>query len=230
MKVIVGSDLHIPFQHDEAVDEFLAYIKREKPGVVILNGDIKDAYHVSSHMKKPDMGTISDASESLQVIDFLKRVWKAAPYGCRLYYLCGNHELRMEKYLLRNAPALYFGEGWKIPMVLRLDENDFAWVEYGEMVEIDGVTYMHGELLSCIPGNSVRKHVQKFGRPMVVGHCHRGSVINMRFGGKLMSGMECGCLCTEKAGSDYVRAPDWHLGWGKVVDGKMEFILAENQL
>ena len=230
MKVIVGSDLHIPFQNKRAVSEFLEFVKVEQPDAVVLNGDIRDCHNFSTHLRDPNVEHFVRAKENQQVRNFLAQLWDSVKEGCALYYLEGNHEHRITKYIKRNAPSLWGLPGLSLPRILGLDEFDFNFIDYGKMLKLDNVYYMHGEMLSIIGGNSVRKHLIRFGRNLVIGHCHRGAVIHMRVGGKIVSGMECGALCSEVAGSDYVRLPDWTVGWGIVIDGDMRFVKSRYQL
>ena len=54
-KILVISDMHLPYQHKDAI-KFLSEIKKEfKPDTVISIGDLLDGHALSFHDSNPDL-------------------------------------------------------------------------------------------------------------------------------------------------------------------------------
>ena len=97
-RVIVLNDIHIPYHDQKSLAIALAYMKDNKPDVIILNGDIIDCYSVSSYRKDPArLQTFQDEiNETKAFLAYLRETFKKA----RIYYTMGNHEKRIEKQIM----------------------------------------------------------------------------------------------------------------------------------
>lgn len=104
IKEIVINDVHIPFEDNLAVNSIFDFIDYYKPDVVVLNGDIIDFYQVSSFIKNPMNKSVS--AEIKLVNAFLTKLRNLCP-DSRIIYKEGNHENRLQKYLLQNANAIF---------------------------------------------------------------------------------------------------------------------------
>lgn len=72
---------------------------------VVILGDYADFYSVSSHAKDPRiLQMLTDEVES--VLDGLDEIDKLFPNAAKVY-LEGNHEFRLERYLIDKAPSLF---------------------------------------------------------------------------------------------------------------------------
>lgn len=166
--IIIGSDVHIPFQDDKAVD---AFIKRcsESGGalgkqVIILNGDVIDMFMLSRFTK----GEGRNPMQEIEMCrDFLARVRKAAPKA-DIYYVIGNHEQRLEKYVLTKAPELasLIEDVFSIIKV-----KDFDIKGCGSITINDNLYIKHGTLLGNKSGLSAIKEMENSYMSGASGHC-----------------------------------------------------------
>ena len=101
--IIVASDIHFPYQDDKAVEAFIRYVEDHQPKIVVLNGDVLDFYKLSRFSKDP--AGKNPAEEIEMCREFLKDIRKVVP-NSEIYYIIGNHETRLEKYVLDNAPQI----------------------------------------------------------------------------------------------------------------------------
>lgn len=101
-KVVICSDIHIPFHDKKAVDAFLKYCKETQPEVVVLNGDILDMFMLSRFTKGEGRNPLAEIILCRQL---LKDIKKVVP-NSKVYYVIGNHETRLEKYILTKAPEV----------------------------------------------------------------------------------------------------------------------------
>ena len=197
---VVLNDVHIPFEDKRVVKLVLSFIKWFKPGMVFLNGDILDFYEVSKYDKDPKRGA-NLQQEILKGTAFLQSVRDAAP-SARIIYTEGNHEHRLHRYLIANAPALTWVDGLKMPGLLGLDRLNIEYVPCDADKFID--TYFQwGQLLighfnTCRSqsGATARALLEQFGISSIQGHCHStGSANKTLHPNKQIASFENGCLC-----------------------------------
>ena len=112
-KIIVVSDIHFPYEDKSAVTAFIKEVGLKQPAVIVLNGDLLDFYKLSKFSKDPAGKNPEEEIEMCKT--FLKKLRKEAGKDCKIYYTIGNHEARLRKYKLDNAP-----------MVAGLMENVFS--------------------------------------------------------------------------------------------------------
>lgn len=86
--VLVASDIHIPFQDDKAVNAFITQCKKQKPDVIVLNGDVLDMFLLSRFTKGEGRNPLEEITECRAL---LKAIREACPKA-DIYYIIGNHE------------------------------------------------------------------------------------------------------------------------------------------
>lgn len=87
-KILVCSDIHIPFQDDKAVNAFLKYCKKVQPAKIVLNGDIMDFFRLSRFTKGEGRNPLQEITMCRK---FLKSLKELCP-SSEIYYVIGNHE------------------------------------------------------------------------------------------------------------------------------------------
>ena len=102
-RVGVLADIHIPYHDNVALETALSYLDEFKPNTIVLLGDMLDFYKVSRFTKK--IGRHSVGSELGQGRMFLQNLRYRFP-GAKIIYLEGNHENRLERYILENAAEI----------------------------------------------------------------------------------------------------------------------------
>lgn len=103
-KGIVFADSHIPFQDKLCLDSILDYADRYKPDFIIILGDLIDFYKISRFIKNPKKRNVK--TEIKLTRDFLSDLRLRFP-NSKIYYKSGNHEDRLEKYIIQNAPEIH---------------------------------------------------------------------------------------------------------------------------
>jgi len=124
--ILVLSDIHFPYHDEEALGSAIQYGIQEQVNTVILDGDILDFYNLSrfdKHPSKPKMQV-----ELEQGRWFMKALRTAFPKA-RIYYKIGNHEDRLEKWLMLKAPEWIGTDEFELKMLLRFGENQIELID-----------------------------------------------------------------------------------------------------
>jgi hypothetical protein len=188
---LVIPDLHIPFEHRDALAFVLAVDRMWFPTrnrTVVCLGDEIDSHSISKHMPDPDGRSPRDELEAA------KRTlgdWYAA---FDTVYLCdSNHTRRPWKRAyevgLPNEFMRSVAEVYKAPAQWKWADR---WV-------IDGVAFEHGENVSG-PMGALNAALQNH-MPTCIGHLHTfGGVVHAEATeSKGVWGMNCGCLIDVQA-------------------------------
>lgn len=168
---LVVPDMHFPY-HDKVVwTVILQAITALQPQNIVIIGDALDAYPISFHPKTPARrATLRD---ELAIADVELITLADACRGRRVIYCEGNHEHRLERYLIQNAPALY---GLiDMPTLLKIEERGWEWVPYQDWIRIGKIAYSH-EVGAC-GKNAAQQTLAAFGNNIVFGHSHRGGLV-----------------------------------------------------
>jgi len=116
-KVLILSDLHIPYHNIESIQIALEYGMEAQVDAIYINGDLIDFAKISRWAKDPTKPNVQVEVDMVQ--DFL---YGLSCFGLPIYYKMGNHEDRWNAYLLQNAPELYDFDLLQIDTILNLDE------------------------------------------------------------------------------------------------------------
>jgi len=210
-KILLIPDCHIPYEDKKAFELMLKVAKDFKPDHVIILGDFVDMYSVSSHSKDPNRALnlkeeIKLAKIRLAQINALKAKHKV--------FVAGNHEDRLERYLMDKAPELF--NLVNIPALLDLDKFGFDYVPYKHEYKLGKLHVTH----DC--GNAGRfahyKALDTFQKNVIIGHTHRmGYTVDGNAEGERHLGAMLGWL-GDWSQVDYMHrvkvARDWCLGFG----------------
>lgn len=224
LKVLILSDIHIPYHDEVAVNAALAHGKKKKPDVIILNGDIGDFYGVSRHDKDPRR-SLADELDAIR--QFLFHLRKQFPTS-RILYKIGNHEARMEMFLVKNAPVLLGVSDFELPVLLKFDELNIELVPSLTLIRLGNLPIYHGHELPqgmSSPVNPARGIWMRVQESLICGHWHRTSEHTESTGlnKRLSSCWSTGCLCDLTP--DYAIVNRWNHGFAWVetqADGNYE--------
>lgn len=205
--VIIGSDIHIPFQDKKAVNAFLGYCAEIQPAAIILNGDVLDFYKLSRFVKGEGRNPYEEITECQDLLKLLKG---SCP-NSKIYYVIGNHETRLTTYVLNNAPHL-----------ASLVEDVFSIIKTAEIgiqgcaevVINDSFVCTHGKLLGSKACLSAIKEIEKHYMSGASGHTHRLAKFLTRKARRKFVWLETGCLCD--LNPEYVQDPDWQQGFAVI--------------
>ena len=162
--IIVASDCHYwPGEATVAHKAFIRLCKQLKPAAIVLNGDVFDGARISRHdpLYRNETPTVRQELEVCQ--ERLGEIEKAS-HNSKLFWLYGNHDTRLWRYMKVNAPEVegaygadlfdYF-PGWHCGYVMHINENTVIKHRWHNGIH---ATY---------------NNVLKGGRSIVTGHLHR---------------------------------------------------------
>lgn len=229
-KIVVMSDLHIPYHDDVAVQAAVNHALEIKPDTIILNGDIGDFYAISRHDKDPRRVLADELDAIRQFLYWLRGCFPDA----RIIYKIGNHEDRMERFLVKNAPVLLGVSDFEIPVLLRFDELKIEHVPSLQLIRAGKLPIYHGHELPqgiSSPVNPARGMFMRVGESLMCGHWHRVSEHTESTGlnKKYITTWSLGCLCN--LSPDYCITNRWGHGMAFVeVKADGNYIVRNHQI
>lgn len=129
----VFSDIHGPWCDTRKVNLFLDICQDVGVTTLIINGDFVDFYNIHAHgAKDPNIRTKLD-DEFMWAEDMLSEIKKRIK-GVKIVWVFGNHEFRLDRFVMANCPAFY--NFLKLEKMLRLDEKGIEWLPYNEAYQI----------------------------------------------------------------------------------------------
>lgn len=211
-RVMVVSDLQLPFVDEPLYKAMLAFADDFRPHDFIWNGDILDCYEISDFDKNPRRAFGIDTEIEMAksaLYDVSKRL--SLDDG-KQWFIMGNHEQRLERYIARHAPAID-GLVKSLDEALELDEMCAGWVPYGKHIDYLGMIFTHGNFVSQFSAYTARKHADRYRSSGANGHTHRMGSYSYRDGAsRSHTWYEMGCLC--RLDLEYTRGiPNWQQGF-----------------
>lgn len=161
-------DCHFPFVDRRAWDLVVKaadHIRQKFDYMRIVQlGDLCDMYSVSAHDKDPRRivqlsEELSSANEALDELDAIGADCKAITLG--------NHEYRLERYLMRNAPMLL--DSVSVPDLLQLRSRGWTYCEYRSHIKLGKLFMTHDVGVSG--AYAAHKAGAAFEHSVVIGHC-----------------------------------------------------------
>lgn len=206
-KNLVFSDIHIPYQDDKAVKILFEYGRKYKPDNVVINGDLLDFYRLSHFDQTPERRD-SFPEEVSQGRKFLYEVRKRFK-NSKIYFLEGNHENRLQRYLWSKAPEFYGLESLELGNMLDFNklkikhikvDGDYwskmtGHLKIGDMVIMHGDNRLNGASTSKYAGYSAKNTMMGIQSSSMIGHVHRLAQVNHQTPYGNLVGIEDGCLC-----------------------------------
>lgn len=194
-KTLIISDLHFPYQSNEAITLALNYGLQKDVNCILINGDLLDFATISRHEK--DFRHRSVAEEFEAVRTFLKALRENFP-KCKIVFKLGNHDERWEKWLYVKAPELFDCNDFQLEVLLKLGELKIDIVKDKRPIKIGKLTVLHGHENTGGSGgvNPARSTFVKTLNSVLVGHYHKTSLHSeARMDGEIISVHSTGCLC-----------------------------------
>jgi hypothetical protein len=193
-KVVVVSDMQIPYHDPVAIRNVVAFIKRFKPDQVITIGDEIDLPQISRWTEgtpgwfEQSLGSDRDATVEilwdLQVTDMIR----------------SNHTDRLYNVIMKKIPAFLALPELKFEKFMKLDELGIKFHRKPLEFAPDWIA-IHGDEGSVkpTPGLTALDAARKHGKSVVCGHTHRAgqSAFTEASGGvlgRILRGVEVGNL------------------------------------
>jgi len=223
-KALIIPDCHIPFHDEVAYKTMLKIGKALDPDEIVILGDFVDFYAVTHWKKDPsvlkEFGDVAsfvktEFEEGRKKLRQLRRMFPKA----KIVFIEGNHEHRLSRYIMNNAPALYGLV--TVENALGIDEYCDVFVPYGRMQRypVLGTKLIARHEPTAGGKHAARCSLDKSMESMVFGHGHKvDEATKNSGGGRLYRAFEPGWLGNVKAPVfNYVaNTPDWSHGVGVV--------------
>ena len=211
-RILLISDLHIPYHHQDALD-FLQYLKdKYKPTRVICLGDELDKHALSYHDSDPDLPSAGDElKRSLPVVAKLYEMFPVmdiieSNHGSLVWRKAKTHGIP-KHYIKSYNEVLGVGSGWKwcFDLTITLPNGTQCYIHHGKT-------------------NNVIQLSQQMGMCAVQGHYHEAYRIDY-WGNPngLFWGMQAGCLIDDDAlafNYNNVNIKRPVIGTGLIIDGQ----------
>lgn len=139
--ILFLSDIHLPYQDNDALLTALDYGVAQNVDCIWLNGDIMDMYQASDHEKLPSKADLKYEIDFTK--DFMKRLRMIFPTQT-IYYKEGNHEVRWRRFLMRKAPEIIGVSEFELGIILNLIEYNVHWVPNSTVVKFGNLSVIHG--------------------------------------------------------------------------------------
>lgn len=199
-RLVVLSDIQSPFHLPQALALAIEYIKRFKPDLLILNGDIVDFYTLST-FKKIGRGPNSLIEEIITTNnEVLDPILAACPPKCKKVWVAGNHEHRLKASIAVNVKFLENFPGLNIEECFRMKERGIRYIDSQSGNGIFWITQhlvaMHGIYTSV---HAAKKYTDSLDASVIYGHCHKEQYWRdtKALGGKSKIAIGAGCLCQD---------------------------------
>ena len=135
---LIIADTHVPYHDKRALARCLEHAEGNCDGVLIL-GDGPDAYQLSYWERDPRRRRFQEELDAwCQVLDALQKIAKV------IVWKAGNHEYRLERYLLAKAPEFFGMDSFTWPSFCSLEQRGVEWVPAMNPIRYRHLTLLHG--------------------------------------------------------------------------------------
>lgn len=214
---LIIADVHAPYHDPRALALAIEHgIKAMAKSVIIL-GDFVDCFAISRHGKSLDRFRTMEREREIarQILSVIARTFNT------VYYLLGNHELRLPKYYADRVPEMLHAPSLTFQAAMDADYGEKYLERIGvKVIERECIVYgrlhlLHGHewgrgLVS--PVNPARGAFIRTLECTVTGHLHRSSHHDeTTLRGRLVGCWSLGCLCGLHP--EYARVNKWNHGF-----------------
>lgn len=209
-------DCHIPYEDKRCFDLTLAALHdlKDLEEIVIL-GDFGDFYAISSHGKHPEaQHLLLDEVDAINMrLDMIDAMFP----GIKKIFIEGNHENRLERYLTRNAPALFGITCTEYLFQFNMRPN-WTFIPYTKRQHYSVLGTRLGARHEPFSASSAKASLTNSLCDLVYGHIHRIEEFNTNiFNGRSLSHFCPGWLGDERYDKIFGYAVDrWQKGFSLV--------------
>ena len=211
-KVAFPTDEHYPFQDPRAVALAQKIVHDFKPDILIRGSDALDFYSVSRFLRSRTVyaGQLKDEIEAWKVAE--KEWADVVPKDTKKPFLVGNHEDRLQRYILAQAPELEGLPALELQNLLEFNKFGIRMAYNNEVVVDTQLLIKHGTVVRKHSAYTAKAELEneKYGITVMSGHTHRAGVHWATTRRGLVAAYECFCLCSQNP--SYMGKPNWQLG------------------
>ena len=214
-KVLVLSDIHIPYYNAEALRIAVDAGIRHEVNFILLNGDIFDFFSISRWEKDPRQRNFPDEINACK--QFLMWLREQFPKA-RIMFKVGNHEERYERYLIQKAPELLGVPNFELSDMMEFDELGIEMVKDMTPIRLNSLYVIHGheyKFSISNPVNPARGLFLRAKTSAICSHFHQSSSHSEKnIGDKITSCWSVGCL--SELHPEYMPLNKWNHGFAIV--------------
>jgi len=194
-RLLVLSDIHIPYHSIDAITCAFDYAKKEKPDAILLNGDTLDFFGLSKFVKDPKKRSVAHELEAFKTLmDIIKKVFNA-----KIYYKMGNHCERYEHFLWMKAHELVGVDEFDFGNIIKARAEGIEMIKDKRVVKAGDLSIIHGHEFGggiFSPVNVARGLYMRGKVSAMQGHSHVTSEnTELDMDGKMITTWSVGCLC-----------------------------------
>jgi predicted phosphodiesterase len=193
--ILLLSDVHIPFHNVRALESAVEYGRKLNPTIVYLNGDALDFHQVSRY--DHDGSKLTYQEEITAGVAFLRYLRSKFPKA-RLIFKEGNHEERLDKYILARAPALFGIENCTLAGLLQFSAIGVERIGEQRVTHCGKLRIIHGHEYGGgvnAPVSAARWLMLRARKHAICGHLHQTSEqIEQNMDGEQLATWSVGCL------------------------------------
>lgn len=194
--ILLISDIHIPYHDIDAITIALEYGVRENVNTIFINGDLIDFARISRF--ESDF-TKRSVKEEFDITKQFLRVLRQVFPTQEIYWLKGNHDIRLEKYLAQKAHEIWDDPYFHLEERLRLNEERVHLLDDKVLVKAGKLSITHGHHIFkgiFTPVSPARGAYMRAKQNIIVGHLHRSSFHpEVNLDGEVIGAWSTACLC-----------------------------------
>lgn len=217
-RILCLYDVHVPYHDVKALHCAINEGVRRKCDTIFLGGDIVDAYEISRFEKsKFKRSWREEIQLTKQFFSFLRYKFPKA----KIYYLYGNHCLRYQAYIRKNASALDGIEIFDFCNVFDFEKFGITEIDPAATAQYRGLNLVHGHDWSgsvFSPVNVARGLYMRAKTSAMCGHSHQTSEhTEVDMNGKMTTCWSVGCLSELRP--DYAKYAKYNHGFA-IIEGR----------
>ena len=220
-RILILSDIHVPYHSIEAITAAFDFAKKEKPDAILLNGDTIDCHRLSRFVKDPKKRNFALELDTFkELFAIIKKT-----FNCKIYFKVGNHEERYEHFLIEKASELVGIEEFEFANILKARAEGIEIIDNKRPMQIGHLWGIHGhEYVGGIsaPVNPARGLFLRSKVSCFQGHNHQTSEhTEPTLAGKMVTTFSIGCL--SELHPAYMPLNKWNHGFAMVEMAGDEF-------
>jgi predicted phosphodiesterase len=193
-RLLVLSDIHIPYHSIDALTCAFDYAKNEKPDAILLNGDTLDFFGLSRFSKDPKARSFAHELKTFkEFMDVLKTTFDA-----KIYFKIGNHEERYFHFLWMKAHEIVGVEEFELENIIKSRAEGIEIIKDKRIMKAGDLNIIHGHEFGgsvFSPVNIARGLFLRGKVSAMQGHNHQTSEHTERdMNGRITTTFSLGCL------------------------------------
>ena len=218
-RLLVLSDIHIPYHNIESLTCAFDFAKQEKPDAILLNGDTIDFFGLSRFSKDPKARSFAHELNTFkEFMDVVKKTFDA-----KIYFKIGNHEERYFHFLWMKAHEIVGVEEFELENIIKSRAEGLEIIKDKRIMKAGDLNIIHGHEFGgsvFSPVNIARGLFLKGKVSAMQGHNHQSSShTESNMNGDITTTWSVGCL--SELHPAYLPINKWNHGFAIVdIDGQ----------